>query len=195
MGPCQLNHVRRICYRLEVLLLNIIVIGATASLTLLLEVVDFLREPSAILVVVLLHEHALILIHQAERDMLLVDAAVPLEALIGQQTKVLTEVIEAQVLELLLSHGIDLTAVVSPLHFLVNGLMLLLDLASLLLQIRPHGLQVVLHSRRLRFLLLMLNFPLISLLFLELLEGFLLIALADQKRLPLLGLLFFFVGA
>ena len=116
-------------------------------------------------------------------------------ALIGQQTKVLTEVIEAQVLELLLSHGIDLTAVVSPLHFLVNGLMLLLDLASLLLQIRPHGLQVVLHSRCLRFLLLMLNFPLISLLFLELLEGFLLIALADQKRLPLLGLLFFFVGA
>ena len=89
MGPCQLNHVGRISDRLQVLLLNVIVIRATTSLSHLLKVEDFLRELSAILIVLLLHIGALILIHQAECNMLLVNAAVPLEALISEQTEVL----------------------------------------------------------------------------------------------------------
>lgn len=86
------------------LVLNVRVERATASLTLLLEVKDFFREFGTILVIMLLHVLALVAVHQAESNVLLVDAAVPFEALVREHADLLAEVIEAQILHLLLSH-------------------------------------------------------------------------------------------
>ena len=79
-----MDHVWRISDHLQVLLLNVTVVALAASLTLLLEVMRLLGQSGSVLVVVLLHVLALILVHQTERDMLFVDAAVLLKSFIGQ---------------------------------------------------------------------------------------------------------------
>ena len=176
------------------LVLNVRVERATASLTLLLEVKDFFREFGTILVIMLLHVLALVAVHQAESNVLLVDAAVPFEALVREHADLLAEVIEAQILHLLLSHRVDLTAILSSLNLCFNRLMLLFNLTRLLLLIYLNRLEVVGDSTGLGLLLLMLHIAVKSLVFLELLEGFLLITLTNKERLPLLRLSFILIG-
>ena len=79
-----MDHVWRISDHLQVLLLNVTVVALAASLTFLLKVMRLLGQSGSVLVVVLLHVLALILVHQTERDMLFVDAAVLLKSFIGQ---------------------------------------------------------------------------------------------------------------
>ena len=191
LGPRQLDHIGRISDRLQVLSLTIRVERASASLTHLLAVEYFLRQFGAILVIMLLHILALVAIHQAESNVLLVNAAVPLEALVREHADLLAEVIKSQILHLLLSHRIDLTAVMGPLDLRFDRLMLLFNLTRLLLLIYLYGFEVVGDTTELGLLLLMLNFTISSLVFLELLEGFLLITLTNKEGLPLLCLYVF----
>lgn len=72
--------------------------------------------------------------------------------------------------------------------------MLLFNLTRLLLLIYLNRLEVVGDSTGLGLLLLMLHITVKSLVFLELLEGFLLITLTNKERLPLLRLSFILIG-
>jgi hypothetical protein len=127
--------------------------------------------------------------------MFLVNSAVPFEALVRDQADLLAEVLEPQILQLLLSHRVDLTSILSSLHLRLNSLMLLLDLARPLFLVHLNGLEVVLDARGLGCLLLLLYITIVRLLLLVLLEGFLLITLTREECLPFFRLGFLLSAA